>query len=90
VVCLDACASHFDGRASVMGLPTDGFPDGKDVPGRKQVLLETASLGEVARSSRSARRAIMASRLDDESELHGRALKLSAKETRSVGTACPG
>lgn len=63
LVCVDACASRFDDRSSEMRLPTDAFPDGKDVPGRKQILLRAASRGQVALESKRQKKGLFSREL---------------------------
>ena len=58
LVCVDACSSRFDDRASETRLPTDGYPDGKDVPGRTQLLLKAASRGQVALESKRQKKGL--------------------------------
>jgi hypothetical protein len=58
IVCVDACASRFDDRASETRLPTDGYPDGKDVPGRNQVVLRAATRGQSALESKRQKKGL--------------------------------
>ena len=63
LVCVDACASRFDDRSSEMRLPTEEYPDGKDVPGRKQVLLRAATRGQVALESKRQKKGLFSREL---------------------------
>jgi len=63
LVCVDACASRFDDRSSEMRLPTEEYPDGKDVPGRKQMLLRAASRGQVALESKRQKKGLFSREL---------------------------
>jgi len=56
-------SSDADDRSSEMRLPTDAFPDGKDVAGRKQILLRAASRGQVALESKRQKKGLFSREL---------------------------
>lgn len=63
IVCVDACASRFDDRRSEMRLPTEEYPDGTDVGGRRQLLLRAASRGQVALESKRQKKGLFSREL---------------------------